>query len=128
MIRIFITGDRQFPHVPATVAAAQLLGQIAADHSVNGNGEPLQLVTGDNVGLEQAFRLVAEGIQLPVEVIATPEPDPETGKPDWDKRHMEVELTCDKVFMLHTAPSASSIGKSLARVVSEDKIVVPAIG
>lgn len=115
--KIFVTGDRSLPAPFALGAIAVILvKELRADNE-------LTVVTGVNDGVEDAVRAFCAATDVPVEVVENG-PAGENGKPDWDARHKPVAAYVDHTFLVHGDPLSSSIGKSLAGALEDDKLTV----
>lgn len=105
MSKIFITGDRTMAVVYPGQVAIELLRAVHAGK---------QIVTGDNVGVEEFVRILCEQADIPFETLPTPTGD--DGRPDWDARHAVVDI---ETVVIHADPHASSITKSIFNTIPE---------
>lgn len=96
----FITGDRSSVEVFTTSAA--VLSAVA-------RGD--KLATGDNKGVEDFVRELAQRADIEVDVRATPLT--EEGYRDFPALHAQLKEEGVKVVYLHPDPASSRIGQSL---------------
>jgi len=109
-MNLFITGDRQMSEIYPGMVAIEMLAALS-----RGDG----LVTGVNEGVEGCVRALADAAGVSYATIGNPDTALSNGKPDWDERHAVVAYQCDKAVAIHADPHASSIIKSLLRVMDE---------
>ena len=120
MPKFFITGDRSRRMMPLEVplVAGLLAGIMQSNWAAKATGQDealIEIVTGDNTGVEQVVRDLLETLGATCHVVPTGV-DPDTQEPAWDVRHEVVNALADKVVFIHTAPLESSIGKSLEQI------------
>lgn len=108
-MELFITGDRSLPAPFAVgpVMSIMLENLFAAQRA----DEKLQIVTGDNDGVEAAVRYLVGELDEEIAIVATPR-DAE-GKRDWAARADALKQRGVKVIALHGAPEQSNMLKPM---------------
>jgi hypothetical protein len=119
-MKLFITGERSRRMMPVMmpVVAGMLVQVMQANWIAQATDQPdarIEIVTGDNTGVEQLVRDLLAGLGAPCHVVPTGV-DPDTQEPAWDTRHEVVNALADHVLFVHTSPLDSSLGKSLLKV------------
>lgn len=118
MNKIFITGDRSMSAMYMPLIAIEMLRAVSAGAKVS---------TGDNTfGVELVVRELAEKAGVEVEVVPMTVAGEKPTADEWDARH--AALTDTEIVAIHADPHASSVVKSLFRVMDDDavRIVTPA--
>lgn len=119
-MKVFITGDRSLPAEVALLPVSVFVIKALRD-------DPnVEIMTGDNLGVESAVALLGLVADFPVTVVASPLLE---GKVDWDARHVSLlEDPEMRILFLHGDHLASRIGKSLVQY-DDDRVtfVVPAL-
>lgn len=116
MTKVFVTGDRSMDPLTAVAVTIAQLNKFA---KVKGNGEKIEVYTGDfETGVERAVRYLIGDAN-----VLFHDNDAE-GHPDLDKLHKTAAETVDYALMIHGDPLKSRIGKSLAGHFPGDKLIL----
>lgn len=120
-MNVFVTGDRSMPAEIAIGVAAHVIAELATLAALN--DDRLNIGTGINNGVEEGVRSVASALDFGVAQVDQ-RTDPETGKPDWDARHLLVAEAYDRVVVVHPDVLDSRIGSSCIRIVPDEKLTL----
>lgn len=113
MTNVFITGDRSGanPFMAGMIAMEMLRAAGAGD----------KIVTGDNPGVEEIVRKIADDADLAIDVVQSPRVDG-SEHIDWDRRHRRLRDDEVKIVLFHVDPMSSRVGRSLMSIMPDDQL------